>query len=83
MSEPRLPAASILAEEFASLLVDEMQPGAGKANDRRIGIGLVRRRDLRQPMLHLGAKPRASEKDMAIHSLTMRDRDRGHLRMFA
>ena len=58
---------SFLAEKFAGLLVDEMKPCTGEADDGRIGIGLVRR-GLRKPMLHLGAQPRAFEKDMSAHS---------------
>jgi hypothetical protein len=60
-------AASFLAEKFAGLLVDEMKPGTGEADDGRIGIGLVRR-GLRKPMLHVGAQLRAFEKDMSAHS---------------
>ena len=52
---------SVLAEEFSGFLVDEMKPGAGEANDGRIGIGtrFVLRRRLRKPMLHVRAQPRA------------------------
>jgi hypothetical protein len=60
-------AASFLAEKFAGLLVDEMKPCTGQADDGRIGIGLVRR-GLRKPMLHVGAQLRAFEKDMSAHS---------------
>jgi hypothetical protein len=61
--------ASVLAEEFPGFLVDEMKPGAGEANDGRIGIGigLVLRRGLRKPMLHVRAQPWAFEKDMSAH----------------
>jgi hypothetical protein len=61
-------AVSFLAEEFAGLLVDEMKPGAGEADDGRIGIGTgFIRRGLRKPMLHVGAQLRAFEKDVSAH----------------
>jgi len=61
-------AVSVLAEKFAGLLVDEMEPGAGEADDGRIGIGTgFIRRSLRKPMLHVGAQPRAFEKDVSSH----------------
>jgi hypothetical protein len=61
-------SASVLAEEFAGFLVDEMKPGAGEADDGRIGIGIgVVRRGLRKPMLHVRAQQRAFEKDMSAH----------------
>ena len=60
---------SVLAEEFSGFLVDEMKPGAGEADDRRIGIGLgFVRRGVRKPMLHVRAQPRAFKKDVAAHS---------------
>ena len=61
-------AASVLAEEFSGFLVDEMKPGAGEADDGRIGIGTgLVRRGLRKPMLHVRAQPWAFEKDMPAH----------------
>jgi hypothetical protein len=46
-----------------------MKPGAGEADDGRIGIGIgFVRRGVRKPMLHIRAQPRAFEKDMAAHS---------------
>ena len=64
-----LAAASVLAEKFAGLLVDEMKPGAGEADDGRVGIGTgLVRRGLRKPMLHIRAQPRAFEKDVSAHS---------------
>jgi len=66
--------ASLLAEQFAGLLVDEMQPGAGEADHRLIGIRLVRGRDFWQPVLHGGAQPRAFVKDMPAHLSIMRRR---------
>ena len=65
-------AALVLAEQFAGFPVDEMEPGAGKANHRRIGIGFVRCRDFWQPMLHGGAQSRAFKQDMSVHVLNMR-----------
>ena len=63
-----LAAASVLAEKFAGLLVDEMKPGAGEADDGRVGIGTgLVRRGLRKPMLHIRAQPRAFEKDVSAH----------------
>jgi hypothetical protein len=59
--------ASIFAEQFAGLLVDEMQTGAGEANHRRIGIGLVARRYFRKPVLHVGAQMWAFENKMTAH----------------
>jgi hypothetical protein len=60
---------SVLTEEFSGFLVDEMKPGAGEADDGRIGIGIgFVRRGVRKPMLHIRAQPRAFEKDMAAHS---------------
>ena len=67
-------AASRLAEQFAGFLVDEMQPGAGEADHRLIGIRLVRGRDFWQPVLHGGAQPRAFVKDMPAHRSIMRGR---------
>jgi hypothetical protein len=58
---------SILAEELAGLLMDEMKPGAGEADHRHIGIGLVLRRGFRKPMLNVRAHLRAFEKDMTAH----------------
>ena len=63
------PRRSVLAEEFAGFLVDEMKPGAGEADDGRIGIGTgLVRRGLRKPMLYVRAQPRTFEKDMSAHS---------------
>ena len=64
---------SVLAEELPGFLVDEMKPGAGKANDGHIGIGigLVLRRGLGKPMLHVRAQPWAFEKDMSAHRRNM------------
>jgi hypothetical protein len=61
---------SVLAEKLVGFLVDQMKPGAGEADDGRIGIGigLVRRGGVRKPMLHVRAQPRAFEKDVAAHS---------------
>jgi hypothetical protein len=63
-------AASVLAQEFSGLLVDEMQPGAGEADDGRIGIGigLAFRRGFRKPMLHVRAQPGTFEEDMPAHT---------------
>lgn len=63
-------AASVLAEEFSGFLVDEMKPGTGEADDGHMGIGtgLILRRGCRKPMLHVGAQPRAFEKDMSAHT---------------
>ena len=63
-------AASVLAEEFSGFLVDEMKPGTGEADDGHMGIGtgLILRRGCRKPMLHVGAQPRAFEKDMPAHT---------------
>ena len=62
-------AVSVLTEEFSGFLVDEMKPGAGEADDGRIGIGIgFVRRDVRKPMLHIRAQPRAFEKDVAAHN---------------
>ena len=48
--------------------MDEMKPGAGEADDGRIGIGIgLVRRGVRKPMLHIRAQPRAFEKDMSAH----------------
>jgi len=61
-------AASVLAEKFAGLLVDEMKPGAGEADDGRVGIGTgLVRRGRRKPVLHIRAQLRAFEKDMSAH----------------
>ena len=61
-------AVSFLAEKFAGLLVDEMKPGAGEADDGRIGIGIgLVRRGVREPMLHIRAQPGAFEKDVSAH----------------
>ena len=60
-------AASFLAEKFAGLLVDEMKPRTGQADDGCIGTGLVRR-GVRKPVLHIRAQPRAFEKDVSAHS---------------
>ena len=50
------------------MLVDEMKPGAGEADDGRVGIGTgLVRRGLRKPMLHIRAQLRAFEKDVAAH----------------
>jgi len=50
------------------LLVDEMKPGAGEADDGRIGIGTgLAGWGLRKPMLHVRAQLRASEKDVSAH----------------
>jgi hypothetical protein len=54
--------ASFLAEQLAGLLVDEMKPGAGEADDRHIGVRLVLRRGFRKPMLNVGAQLRAFER---------------------
>ena len=62
---------SVLTEEFSGFLVDEMKPGAGEADDGHIRIGLVLRRSLRKPMLHVRAQPWAFEKDMPAHSGNM------------
>jgi len=70
----RLVTASILAEQLAGFLVDEVQPRAGEADQRGIGIRLVLARNVRQPMLHVGAQPRAFEKDMSTHLRDMRRR---------
>jgi hypothetical protein len=59
---------SVLAKEFSGFLVDEMEPGAGETDDGHIRIGLVLRRGLRKPMLHVGAQPWAFEKNMSAHS---------------
>ena len=61
--------ALILAQELAGFLVDEMKPGAGQTDHRRIeiGIGLVLRRGRRKPVLHVDAQPRALEKNMPAH----------------
>ena len=59
--------ASVLAEELAGLLVDEVKPGAGKAYDRHIGIALVLRRGVRKPMLNVGAQLWAFKKDVTAH----------------
>ena len=66
---------SVLAEELAGFLMDEMKPGAGEANDGRIGIGigLVLRRGLGKPMLHVRAQPWAFEKDMSAHRRNMQN----------
>ena len=50
------------------MLVDEMKPGAGEADDGRIdtGTGFIRR-GLRKPMLHIRAELRAFEKDVSAH----------------
>jgi len=62
-------AVSLLAQELAGFLVDEMKPGAGEADDGRIGIGTgLVRRGLRKPMLYVRAQPRTFEKDMSAHS---------------
>ena len=77
---------SVLAEELPGFLVDEMKPGAGKANDGHIGIGigLVLRRGLGKPMLHVRAQPWAFEKDpSARYSGYGEPPALGHLRMFA
>jgi len=69
-------AASVLTtEEFAGFPVDEMKPGAGEANDGRIGIGIrfVLRRGLRKPMLHVRAQPWTFEKDMSAHGRNMQN----------
>ena len=58
---------SVLTEEFSGFLVDEMKPGAGEADDGHIRIGLVLRRSLRKPMLHVRAQPWAFEKNMPAH----------------
>jgi len=55
---------SVLSEELAGFLVDEMQPRAGEADHRDIGIGLVLRRGRRKPMLHRGAQARAFEENV-------------------
>ena len=45
-----------------------MKPGAGEADDGRIGIGIgFVRRGVREPMLHIRAQPGAFEKDMSAH----------------
>ena len=77
-------AASVLAEEFSGFLVDEMKPGTGEADDGHMGIGtgLILRRGCRKPMLHVGAQPRAFEKDMPAHTIC-RTCLAGHLRMVA
>jgi hypothetical protein len=83
--QARYRVGSVLAEEFSGFLVDEMKPGAGEANDGRIGIGigLVLRRGLRKPMLHVRAQPWAFEKDMSAHRRNMPNPRAGHLRVFA
>ena len=60
-------AASVFAEQLARFLVDEMQPGARKADYRGIGMGLVPARHFRKPMLHIGPQNRTFEKNMATH----------------
>ena len=67
-------AALVLSEQFAGFPVDEMEPGASKANHRRIGIGFVRCRDFWQPMLHGGAQSRAFKQDVSVHVSNMRRR---------
>jgi hypothetical protein len=77
-------AASRLAEEFSGSLVDEMKPGAGETDHGHMRIGLVLRRGRRKPMLHVGAQPRAFEKDMSAHTPEYAEPPRpGHFRMFA
>ena len=67
-------AASVLAEKFAGLLVDEMKPGAGEADDGRVGIGTgLVRRGRRKPVLHIRAQLRAFEKDMSAHGGNMQN----------
>ena len=63
---------SLFAEQFAAILVNEMQPGAGETDERLIGIRVVGWRDFRQPMLHGGAEARACEKDVSTHFSIMR-----------
>ena len=50
-----------------------MKPGAGETDDGRIeiGTGLVLRRGLRKPMLHVRAQPWAFEKNMSAHRRNM------------
>ena len=62
-----LSAGVSLAQEFPGFLVDEMKPGAGEADDGPVRIGLVIRRGLRKPMLHVHAQPWTFEKDMSAH----------------
>ena len=76
--------ALLFAQKLAGFLVDEMQPGAGEAGHGNVGIGLVFRRGVRKPMLHVGAQLRAFEEDMAAHPVTMPGgRWPGHFRMIA
>jgi hypothetical protein len=45
-----------------------MKPGAGEADDGRVGIGTgLVRRGLRKPVLHIRSQPRAFEKDVSAH----------------
>jgi len=64
-------SGSLVAQEFPGFLVDEMKPGAGETDDGPVRIGLVLRRGRRKPMLHVGAQPRAFEKDMSAHGRNM------------
>ena len=60
---------SLVAQEPAGFLVNEMKPGAGETDDGHIGIGtgLVLRRGRRKPMLYVRAQPWTSEKDRSAH----------------
>jgi len=64
-------AVSLLAQELAGFLVDEMKPGAGEADDAHMRVGLVLRRGRRKPMLHVGTQPWTFEKDMSAHGRNM------------
>ena len=54
-----------------------MKPGAGEADDGRIGIGIgLVRRGVREPMLHIRTQPWAFEKDMPAHRREYAERAR-------
>ena len=67
-SQSRCRMRSLLAQELAGQIVDEVQPAAGSAKDRSVGpLGLVIGRG-GQPMLHVHSSLGALVNDRARHA---------------
>lgn len=65
--QPDSPAASLIAQQFACRIVNEMRFGAGQANYRRIPIFCILWR-LRQKMLHVHPRLGTPKYDVAGHA---------------